>query len=103
MTEFLIEQTRLGHLTPAIWNQASNHLLAKIISEFSHEKLITPDLVRQADITGQAEWQLKLGIPMVSFVTALQPNIINWITYKYSLSLLSVLKTESTSYRTPCH
>ncbi|WP_254618578.1 IucA/IucC family protein [Vibrio metschnikovii] len=63
MTEFLIEQTRLSHLTPAIWNQASNHLLAKIISEFSHEKLITPELVRQADITGQTEWQLKLDIP----------------------------------------
>ncbi len=32
MTASIIEQPRLSHLTPAIWNQASRHLLAKILS-----------------------------------------------------------------------
>ncbi|MDV6315717.1 IucA/IucC family siderophore biosynthesis protein [Idiomarina sp. HP20-50] len=63
MTVPIIDQTHISHLTPTIWNLASRHLLAKIISEFNHERLLVPELLPQKDREQQASWQFHLDTP----------------------------------------
>lgn len=44
-----------SHLTPLRWASANRHLVAKALSEFSHERLITPSLV------GAGKYELECG------------------------------------------
>ncbi|MBD0734992.1 IucA/IucC family protein [Streptomyces sp. CBMA29] len=35
--------TDVDHLTPALWERATRHLVAKALAEFAHERLLTPE------------------------------------------------------------
>lgn len=48
-----------AHLTPQHWQAANRHLVKKILCEFTHEKIITPQIYRQAAGINHYELRLK--------------------------------------------
>ncbi|UVJ41485.1 IucA/IucC family siderophore biosynthesis protein [Arthrobacter sp. CJ23] len=40
------EAARVAHLTPARWEAANRHVVSKAIAEFSHERILVPELIR---------------------------------------------------------
>lgn len=41
------DSTPVAHLTPARWDSANRHLVRKAIAEFSHERILVPELIRE--------------------------------------------------------
>ena len=37
----------MSHLTPERWANANRHLVRKAIAEFSHERILVPELIRE--------------------------------------------------------
>ncbi|PWF62292.1 IucA/IucC family protein [Shewanella sp. BC20] len=48
-----------AHLMPEYWQAANRHLVKKILCEFTHEKIITPQIYRQAAGINHYELRLK--------------------------------------------
>ncbi|MFB2801357.1 IucA/IucC family protein [Shewanella seohaensis] len=48
-----------AHLMPEYWQAANRHLVKKILCEFAHEKIITPQIYRQAAGINHYELRLK--------------------------------------------
>ncbi|MFB2726508.1 IucA/IucC family siderophore biosynthesis protein [Shewanella mangrovisoli] len=48
-----------AHLIPEYWQAANRHLVKKILCEFTHEKIITPQIYRQAAGINHYELRLK--------------------------------------------
>lgn len=46
------------HLTPSIWQKVNRHLVCKAISEFSHEQLFVPTLIKGSNSDNWATYQL---------------------------------------------
>ena len=40
-------QSPVAHLTPERWAVANRHLVRKALAEFSHERILVPELIRE--------------------------------------------------------
>lgn len=55
------DEDYLVHLTENLWNEANKHLVAKIISEFYHEKIINPCPENLSGRSDYQKWTLQIN------------------------------------------
>ncbi|HWJ66861.1 MAG TPA: GNAT family N-acetyltransferase [Nocardioides sp.] len=66
------------HLTPELMDRAQRHLVAKALSEFSHERLIAPTRVPGEERVGDERWQLATERSTYTF-TARVKRLEHWV------------------------
>ena len=78
-------ESAVAHLSPEVWAQANRHLVCKALSEFSHEQLFAPKIVKSMD-EGWAIYQVQADKSDCSyFFKAKKMRLRHWRIEKASI------------------